>query len=448
MSKNRSARIKNLLAFLISVVALSIGFYQNEWGAAGKKWFYDWKSLQEFMLIGRLAETRQHGILSHSGLIGLGDGDSWLDIGQGLVKHQSDVYLNNGTFEKYSAYDTEPAAYSIVFGLIDELTNFSPAFNIKLFHALSALLSATALSLFIVWVGIEFNLFAAGLTLLFCMFSEWFTLFGGSMYWNLWAYYLPFLSFLFYLLRRSPASKYSTRNVILIVFATVFISELLRGFLYVTTYLIMLTMPLVYYAIKEKWDGLLFGKRMLQVSATALVSTACALLVLITQITLEKGNLSVALAHIQDTLLKRSIANPDQFSGLMAESLRASNLGVINTYLQGRALNFNGLFHTNLPWFEINYLSIFIFFAVCSLAFFLREAIVEQAFNKNKKALALIIATWVSALAPLSWLIMFKAHSYIHTQMNFILWQMPFTLFGFAMCGFVLSNLFRRKAQV
>jgi hypothetical protein len=38
--------------------------------------------------------------------------------------------------------------------------------------------------------------------------------------------------------------------------------------------------------------------------------------------------------------------------------------------------------------------------------------------------------------------VLFKAHSYVHTQLNFILWQMPFTLFGFALGGFVLSSLF------
>ena len=49
--------------------------------------------------------------------------------------------------------------------------------------------------------------------------------------------------------------------------------------------------------------------------------------------------------------------------------------------------------------------------------------------------IALICATWFSILAPLSWFVIFKAHSYIHTHMSFLLWQMPFTLFGFAVFG-------------
>jgi hypothetical protein len=34
--------------------------------------------------------------------------------------------------------------------------------------------------------------------------------------------------------------------------------------------------------------------------------------------------------------------------------------------------------------------------------------------------------------------VVFKAHSYIHTQMNFIVWQLPFTLFAGAVCSLAI----------
>jgi len=52
---------------------------------------------------------------------------------------------------------------------------------------------------------------------------------------------------------------------------------------------------------------------------------------------------------------------------------------------------------------------------------------------------ALLGATWFSVVAPLSCLFLFRAHSYRHEHMNFILWQMPFTLFGFAICGLLVA---------
>ena len=58
--------------------------------------------------------------------------------------------------------------------------------------------------------------------------------------------------------------------------------------------------------------------------------------------------------------------------------------------------------------------------------------------ERQQQDIALILTTWFSILAPLSWFVIFKAHSYIHTHMSFLLWQMPFTLFGFAVFGAVV----------
>jgi hypothetical protein len=53
---------------------------------------------------------------------------------------------------------------------------------------------------------------------------------------------------------------------------------------------------------------------------------------------------------------------------------------------------------------------------------------------------ALIMASWFSILAPLSWFVVFKAHSYSHLELNFIVWQMPFTFFGAAITGLAVRN--------
>ena len=72
--------------------------------------------------------------------------------------------------------------------------------------------------------------------------------------------------------------------------------------------------------------------------------------------------------------------------------------------------------------------------------FFLKG--VNISAQQRKRNLALITTLWVSILAPLSWYVIFKGHSYIHTHMNHILWQMPFTFFGFAVCGVAIKSLF------
>jgi hypothetical protein len=59
----------------------------------------------------------------------------------------------------------------------------------------------------------------------------------------------------------------------------------------------------------------------------------------------------------------------------------------------------------------------------------------------RRRASALIVATWFSILSPLSWFIIFKAHSYVHPFLDPIVWQMPFVFYGFAVCGAVVDKI-------
>jgi hypothetical protein len=53
----------------------------------------------------------------------------------------------------------------------------------------------------------------------------------------------------------------------------------------------------------------------------------------------------------------------------------------------------------------------------------------------------LLITTILSLAAPLSWFVLFKAHSYLHPHLNFIVWQMPTVLLGFGVSGAIAQSL-------
>ena len=67
--------------------------------------------------------------------------------------------------------------------------------------------------------------------------------------------------------------------------------------------------------------------------------------------------------------------------------------------------------------------------------------------EQRRQNIALIWTTWFSILAPLSWYVIFKAHSYIHTHMSFLLWQMPFMFFGFAVFGAAVMAWIKGNGQ-
>jgi hypothetical protein len=114
---------------------------------------------------------------------------------------------------------------------------------------------------------------------------------------------------------------------------------------------------------------------------------------------------------------------------------------VLSEYINGRAMRLSQIFPFQSFAPDVNYLGLLLVFVFFT---FLLLVMRFQTNRKSQKKKALLTTTWLSALAPLSWFVLFKAHSYIHTQMNYIVWQMPFTLYGIALCGYALGVILNR----
>jgi hypothetical protein len=74
------------------------------------------------------------------------------------------------------------------------------------------------------------------------------------------------------------------------------------------------------------------------------------------------------------------------------------------------------------------------------VVFFIKYRSSEKT-KTYQTGIALVVTTWFSFLGPLSWFVVFRDHAALHTRLDFIVWQMPFTLYGFALIGFVISSL-------
>ncbi len=165
------------------------------------------------------------------------------------------------------------------------------------------------------------------------------------------------------------------------------------------------------------------------------------LLVLVIQIAWNDGTLESSFNYISKTLDRRAFGDPNDHRGQSYdESLQASDLSVITTYLKINA--FNSQAPTRI-W-QRSYWEIIVFFAFCTILFFARNRSLKRR-EEYRKGVALIGATWYSIAAPVSWYIIFTATSYIHTFLFSMAWQMPFVLIGFALCGFVIQDLFKSK---
>ena len=347
------------------------------------------------------------------------------------------TYQENGKFQSYSPYTSNPGLQGVFFGIFDQITDFSPSLNLRLFHGAMSLVTAFVLGLFVYWVFSELGWSAGLLTLGFIAFSEWMTLFGGNIYWNLWAFYLPLIVSSIYLMKNTSSENYKQSEVSTILALAILIKCLFTGFEYITTSLIMPLSPFVFYAVRDSWGWTKFLVRSFTASIGLLTGVIAGLLILIWQIMQVKAGFREAVVTILNALGKRSLGDPSQYI-FEADSLNSDLLPVLVKYINGRAVLLSQILHSSNISIEISYLALFlIFLSLTMLLLVVMRSNIHPTTLANSSAL--IVTTWVSATAPLSWFILFKAHSFVHTQMNYIVWQMPFTLYGFALCGYTIG---------
>ena len=438
--------IEKIIIFVISTLILFLGFYINLWRVAEQNWFDNHQKDTESHIMGRMVKSRQDGIFSAGGLNGWGtakkpDAD-WIPPTERTPQYTA--YLHNLTFQNFSTYNSQPAGQGMIFSLLDRLIPFSQHSKLNFFYIITALLSAIAFTFIINWFYEEFGLLTAFFVLLSILLSHWVTVFGKNLWWSLWAFYLPMIVVLYYLKKHRDIEKHQISKLVLLIFIAVSIKCFINGYEYITTTLIMMITPCIYYAILDKWNSGQLLKWTFATSIGSGIAIMLSIIMLCFQIGAIKGGFVDGIEHVIWSFGKRTYGEAEDFPPIYAASLDAGTVGVVITYLNGVFFDLTnylsikeGLVSNHI--FKIRYYYLIILFMVISIPLFVHSRKIKD--GRQQQYTALFWATWFSILAPLSWFVIFKAHSYIHTHMSFLLWQMPFTLFGFAM----FTEIFRSR---
>jgi hypothetical protein len=429
--------------FLASVVSLYLGFSGNLWRVAQQPFFDNHQIAMESFIVGRLVKTARDGLFSSGGLPGLvGPDPAPPDIENPNYRFQYQAYQDSLPFTSFAPYLSQTGGQGMLFGVLDAVIPLSNADTLTLFHGLTSLLSALAVSLILLWIYREFGRAAGLAALITAVLAQWLTVFGRNLWWSIWAFYLPLVMVLYYLQRAGGTANLRPLRYVAVVFLAVLVKCFFNGYEYITTTLIAMVVPYVYFSLRDKtgWRKLTGG---LLISAGASVlAVLFSMAALCFQIAAVRGSFLQGVEHIVFSLLRRSYADPQLFPADYAASLTASPLDVVFTYLKGIFFDLNNYLRAPNDWianfiFQIRYLYLILLFAAASAALLILLKSKSAAALRPAGA-ALVGALWFSLLAPLSWLILFKAHSYVHTFMNNLVWQMPFTLLGFAVCGMTL----------
>ena len=443
---SQSELARKIALWTLSAGLLFLGFFFNVWHVAEQQWFDTHQRDTESLIIGRMVKSRQDGIFSVGGLTGAGITTNvqqdWISENQ--IDNQYAAYLNRGFFDEFSPYMSQPGGQGIIFSLLDKIIPLSPQIKLWSFYVLTALLSAIALAAIIGWFYDEFGGWVAICVSGSAVLSQWLTVFGKNLWWSLWAFYLPMVVVLSYLKRhRDPTNRQFIRVGILISIA-VSIKCFINGYEYITTTLVMMLVPFVYYVILDKWSRQQCVKGMLVAGLGSGVAIFFSLIMLCFQIGAAKGGFIDGVTHVIWSFGKRTYGEAGDYPAVYAASLEAGTMGVVLTYMNGIFFDLNNYLSQANTFvanhlFKVRYYYLIIFFVVMSVLLSIRSTAAQR-----QQHIALIWTAWFSILAPLSWYIIFKAHSYIHTHMSFLLWQMPFTFFGFAVFGAIVKQRLKR----
>ena len=438
---SQSELVRKISIWALSIGLLFFGFFSNLWHVAEQQWFDSHQRDTESLIVGRMVKSRQDGIFSAGGLTGAGITSNiqqdWITSNQ--IDNQYAAYLNRGAFDEFSPYMSQPGGQGIIFSLFDRLIPLSSQIKLGSFYVLTALLSAIALTAIIGWFYEEFGGWVAIFVIGSAVLSQWLTVFGKNLWWSLWAFYLPMIVVMYFLKRYRETLDRQLVRFGIVIFISVFIKCFINGFEYITTTLVMMMTPCIYYAILDKWSRRQCMKWTLGAGLGSGVAIFLSLIMLCFQIGAAKDGFMDGVAHVIWSFGKRTYGEAQDYPAVFAASLEAGTIGVVITYMNGIFFDLNNyLSNTNSfvsnSVLKVRYIYLIVLFMLMSALLFFRRN--EKGIAERRQHyIALIWTTWFSILAPLSWYVIFKAHSFIHIHMSFLLWQMPFTFFGFAVFG-------------
>lgn len=270
----------------------------------------------------------------------------------------------------------------------------------------SALFAFSIVMLFILYLKILPEKFAV-IFLISILMSPWMTSFGRNLYWIPFSWFFPAIFSAGYFLSTSALKK----GLCLIFLYIAFLFKCLAGYEYISAIILFSASPFIYQMLLEFKQGVWFFsfKRFLLVCFVGVMGFTTALLI---HANIRGETIWAGLQSIYEFDVKRrTYGNPADFGQESFAALSSSPVKILSTYIFS--------WHSRLLCFlPGSVFSILLSGAVLTL--FYRYIVLKM---RDFADLAIFVAF---ILPPVSWFILAKGHSGVHTHMNYVLWYFGF----------------------
>lgn len=423
--KYKHFNLASHVAIFILFAAIAFMSYQrNLFGFAEKGWFENFDKFSESLVVGNIVGDR-FGLDKKGWNLGFVlPGKEPLDTTKTIDIGLSSRALSEGKISpevSFFPYASHLGIQGIVFS---GAYKFFDHPRIENLNAATAFLMAVVIALLSTLYLAIYNRLFSVVFFIVMVSSPWVVSFARNLYWVPFTWFLPAVF---------AATAYVSRNrtvrfVCLIgIFLAVFLKSL-AGYEYLTTITIF-TCSVFLLGPLFQGDG---ARQKTNYGMAGLVFLLCVLgflFALTIHASMRGDSVLAGYQNIYNGDVKRRThGDPAQFDSSLRASLESSFFEIFSTYWN--------IWSTPLAaWIPGEYLGL-IFLLV--IAGFVYGIIKKRIFTYKEPAMMLVFF-----MATLSWFILGKAHSYVHTQLNYVLWY-----FGFAQAlfyclirtGFLLAN--------
>lgn len=457
-----SIKKKESIFYIICFFLLLFSFHSNLFKIIPDNMYHKYEIFVESLVVGRMVKADKDGLFSASGFDGVnydkkllpdsianGDYINNLTVRDYIISHfegeQIKYYLNEKEApEDYCVYVSQSGGQAVFYYLIQKVLPFDQQTKYQILRFINCALLALCFMLFVAWAYRNFGFVSALVCFIFVFLSSWIVLFGGNgLWWSLWSFYIPFLTVLLLMEKKhSNPESITYRKILVYIFIAFIVKMFFTGLEFMTTIMLTIFIPIVYYFWIERRSIIEFLKFSFQAGVVALLAVAIQFGVLILQLRDLLGTFNQATQYLIDSFVRRSSFNTgltgydqgDRFQD--SDSLSFIWNNVVKDYLRGDVFYW-GFLPSNFQFFFAYLIGAILFFSIVLLIFCRK--------SKDRKYQALVFSTLLSAACPLSWFVIFKEHAFWHPQIDFIIWYMPFLLLGFILLGAGISCLLPKK---
>jgi len=425
----------------LAFACFTFSFQSNIFGSAPSQFFLVHQLDSESLVIGRLVETRKNNPSTYGGFLGRFQS-------QHLVGHQYELYLNGQEPEsEFRNYNRNFGIQGYFYGWLESIYLFSGIDSgdtrLYLHRLISSLLSAFLLTYLIFFFWVNLGFFSAMSAAIFIVASQWVVVFGNNLYWMFFLILLPF-TLVMAAYGSVPNTKFDLSNRKFIIFNLLLclavLIKSLAGYEYISTILVSIIVPSVLFAVKDNWSCKVFIVRAITTGLSGFTGFLAAISFHLLKLTNSTGDLEQSVQILFATIAKRTHGNPEHFHSVYRTSLESNALDVVSLYFNQKLFELSS---SNGFGASLDFGNAIIIIFVISSFFTLLTFKLPSLFGHKKLNLALVCALWFSITAPLSWFILAKGHSFIHTHMNPVLWHIPFMILGYSYFGFTVATVFK-----